>query len=85
MKALLFAACLLTTAPYQCATDTNDRPLEDTAPQALWILAERFESEHNQAAKETTLRQIIDEYPTSRYAQRARQELGLGDPATDKP
>ncbi len=85
MKALLFAACLLATAPYQCATDTNDRPLEDTAPQALWILAERFESERNQSAKETTLRQIIDEYPTSRYAQRARQELGLGDPATDKP
>lgn len=83
MKALLFAACLLASAPYQCATDTSDRPIEDTAPQALWILAERFAAENNQPARTTTLQQIIDQYPSSRYAQRARQELGMPDPAAE--
>ncbi len=82
MKALLLTTCLLTSAPYQCATDSNDRPVEDTAPQALWILAERFELESNQTARETTLHQLIDQYPSSRYAQRAREELGVADPAS---
>jgi TolA-binding protein len=44
------------------------------------VLAERFKTEGNQAARETTLRQIIETYPSSRYAQRARQELGIPDP-----
>ncbi len=77
----MFAACLLASAPYQCASDTTDRPVEDTAPQALWILSERFETEGNQPARETTLRQLINQYPSSRYAHRAREELGITDPA----
>jgi TolA-binding protein len=81
VRALLFAACLLSSAPYQCATDRSERPVEDTAPQALWILAERFEAEGNQAARETTLQQLLQQYPSSRYAQRAREELGIADPA----
>ncbi len=83
MKTLLFAVSLFAFAPYQCATEANDRPVEDTPPQALWALAERFGAEGNHAARETTLRQIIDEYPSSRFAQRARQELGIADPAPD--
>ncbi len=50
-------------APYQCATSKNERPLEDTAPKALWILSERFEKEGDGKARETTLRQIVDQYP----------------------
>jgi TolA-binding protein len=80
VKALLVATLLLATAPYQCASDSSDRPIEDTAPQALWILAERFANEGNAEARRTTLEQIIDQYPSSRYAQRARQELGVTDP-----
>lgn len=82
MKALLFAASLMVWAPYQCATETADRPMEDTAPQALWILAERFSAEGNAAARTTTLQQLVEQYPSSRYAQRAREELGMPDPAT---
>lgn len=81
MKGLLLAAGLFAFAPYQCATEANDRPVEDTPPQALWTLAEKFAEEGNSAARETTLRQIIAEYPSSRYAQRARQELGVPEPA----
>lgn len=81
MKILAFACLLALAAPYQCASDKAERPIEDTAPQALWILAERFKAENNMSARETTLRQIIEQYPSSRYAQRAREELGLPDPA----
>jgi TolA-binding protein len=68
------------SAPYQCASDDQRPPVEDSAPEALWILAERFKAENNLPARETTLRQIVDAYPSSRYAQRARHELGIPDP-----
>jgi TolA-binding protein len=80
VKALLAAALIALSAPYQCASDDERPPVEDSAPQALWVLAERFKAENNPAARETTLRQIVESYPSSRYAQRARQELGIADP-----
>ena len=80
MKAALLASLIALSAPYQCASDDERPPVEDSAPQALWLLAERFKAENNLAARETTLRQIVDAYPSSRYAQRARQELGIPDP-----
>ncbi len=85
MKAPLFAAALYAFAPYQCGTEPNERPVEDTPPQALWTLAERFGADGDVAARETTLRQIIEEYPSSRYAQRARQELGIAEPQPSAP
>jgi TolA-binding protein len=80
MKAAALACLLALSAPYQCASDEERPPVEDTAPQALWILAERFKAESNPDARKTTLQQIIDAYPSSRYAQRAREELGIPDP-----
>jgi TolA-binding protein len=80
VKAVALAVALAMAAPYQCASNEPARPVEDTAPEALWILAERFKAEGNVSARETTLRQIIDAYPGSRYAQRARLELGIPDP-----
>jgi TolA-binding protein len=80
VKVLSLAVALLMAAPYQCASNEPARPVEDSAPEALWILAERFKAEGNTGARETTLRQIVDAYPSSRYAQRARQELGIPDP-----
>ncbi|MFT3921357.1 MAG: hypothetical protein QM778_02360 [Myxococcales bacterium] len=77
MKSAVLALCAALLAPYQCATSKNERPLEDTAPKALWILSERFQKEGDDKARETTLRQIVEQYPGSRYAQRARSELGL--------
>lgn len=80
MKAALLALGIVLGAPYQCATEPDERPTEDSAPQALWMLAERFRSEDNASARETTLQQLVERYPSSRYAERARQ--ALGQPAT---
>lgn len=77
MKAALLALGITLWAPYQCGTEPNERPREDSAPKALWTLAERFEQEGNTAARETTLRELVEAYPSSRYAERARGELGL--------
>lgn len=80
MKGLALALSIALWAPYQCATDPNERPVEDTAPKALWLLSERFQAEGDMKARETTLRQLVEQYPSSRYAQRAREELGLASP-----
>jgi hypothetical protein len=80
MKSAVLALCTALLAPYQCATSKEHRPLEDTAPKALWILSERFQKEGDDKARETTLRQIVEQYPGSRYASRARGELGIPDP-----
>jgi TolA-binding protein len=80
VKHLALALTLAMSAPYQCGAEPHDRKVEDSAPQALWILAERFETEGNTAARATTLQQLAERYPSSRYAQRARMELGIPDP-----
>ncbi len=80
MKIVALALCTALLAPYQCATSKEQRPLEDTAPKALWLLSERFQKEGDSKARETTLHQIIEQYPGSRYASRARSELGIADP-----
>jgi outer membrane protein assembly factor BamD (BamD/ComL family) len=77
MKAALLALGITMWAPYQCGTEPNERPREDSAPKALWMLAEKFQQENNTAARETTLHQIVEVYPSSRYAERARVELGM--------
>jgi hypothetical protein len=79
MKIVVLALCSALLAPYQCAT-AEYRPLEDTAPKSLWLLAERFEKEGQTSARETTLKQIVDQYPGSRYARRAMAALGIPDP-----
>ena len=76
MRAAMLALSVVLSAPYQCATEPDERPIEDSAPKALWMLAERFQTEGNPSARETTLRQLIEQYPSSRYAERAREALG---------
>jgi hypothetical protein len=77
MKAVLLALGLTLWAPYQCGTEPNERPREDTAPAALWELSEKFEAEGNAAARESTLNQLVEKYPSSRQAEKARLALGL--------
>lgn len=79
MRTVVLALCSALLAPYQCATK-DYRPLDDTAPKSLWMMAERFEKEGQTSARETTLKQLIEQYPGSRYASRARAELGIPDP-----
>ncbi|MEY4510262.1 MAG: hypothetical protein RLZZ450_2384 [Pseudomonadota bacterium] len=84
MKATLLALSITLWAPYQCGAEPDARPQEDSAPKALFMLAEKFEQEGNSSARETTLRQLIDQYPASRYAERARADMGMPSRRSEK-
>lgn len=84
MKAALFFGLVLASsaAPFQCASDpVPEHRLEDSAPEALWLLAERFHREGNEAARQTALNEIIVRYPNSHEATRARELVGPSAPA----
>lgn len=72
---LLLAATA--TAPFQCAK-TNDPALrrEEDPSQVLYELAEAFHKKGDEPARAETLRFLIGKYPSSRYAEMARQDLG---------
>ena len=76
MRAFLLAACLsLGFAPLQCGSgDPEDLPSE-TPPEALYQLSEHFRRQGNEKARVETLEYLIDRYPNSRFAVRARNEL----------
>jgi len=75
--AVVALALNLGTAPMQCSRnpDPNLRQ-EDTAGDALWSLAQKFEADHNDAAAKDTLRYLVEKYPSSRHAREARAKLG---------
>ena len=63
-------------APFQCASDPDpNRRLEDTPAEALWNLAERFRAQSDEEARAVALHELVDRYPTSREAERARMVL----------
>jgi hypothetical protein len=76
------ALCLLAVAqaPLQCGSGADpegpDR-IEETPGEALYGLAEKFKAQGDEAARKQTLEYLIDRYPTSRFAARARQDLGI--------
>ena len=76
MRATIAAGVLaasLGLAPFQCASDPDESlRQEETAPEALWGLAERFHAEHDEPARVRTLHYLIDHYPSSRFAERGR-------------
>jgi hypothetical protein len=79
MKTLLVVGLSALLAPYQCASGKqSERPVEDSAPKALSVLAERFRSQGDQSACETVQQQLIEQYPSSRYAKQAREHSCLG-------
>ncbi|MBX3274466.1 MAG: hypothetical protein KF729_29645 [Sandaracinaceae bacterium] len=75
MRALALALGLA-LAPLQCGTSARGPDFEDSPGQALWELSERFESEGDEAARRRTLEHLIERYPSSRFAERARVALG---------
>ena len=79
MKSVVLALCGVLPAP-QSVRHGRVSPTQDTAPKSLWLMAERFEKEGQAAAREVTLKQLIEQYPGSRYARRARAALGIADP-----
>jgi hypothetical protein len=88
MKLLVVFTLLFSfgAAPFQCGTEPEpELALEDSPSEALWILAERFRSEGHAEARMTTLRQLTEQYPTSREAERARLVLDGREVAPDEP
>lgn len=77
-RAFAVALALLGSAPLQCpARDTPALAREDSPAEALWSLAERFNTS-DPRARDATLRYLVERYPASRYAERARLALGDG-------
>jgi len=79
--AVLAAATSLgmASAPMQCKRDPDPNGrIEDTAGDALWALALKFEGEHNDASSKETLQYLVDRYPSNRHAPEARIKLGGG-------
>jgi hypothetical protein len=72
----------LSTAPFQCARDPDpEKVMEEGPDDALYQLAEQFRERGDKDARISTLRFLATRYPSSRHAERARQELQeLGSP-----
>ena len=69
-------ALVMGSAPFQCAADPDpERRMTDSPAEALFGLSERFEAEGNEGARRTTLETIIERYPSSSEARRAREEI----------
>ena len=49
---------------------------EGSPAQALYELSERFEADGDEAARVRTLEHLMERYPSSRFAERARVVLG---------
>ena len=74
LLALLGSAALLSTAPYQCKSDDPGRAREETPGEALWALCGRFAAKGDDVSARATLDYLIERYPSSREAERAKEE-----------
>ncbi len=69
---------VLAAAPLQCPSrQTAASAREESPPEALWDLAERFAAQGDPRASRATLAYLAERYPASRFAERAR--LALAD------
>jgi hypothetical protein len=84
MKALTLALALSFIAPFQCSQPDMNKRAEDTPSEALWKLSERFREAGDDDARRVTLETLLEEYPRSREAERAKMALegNDGDDAT---
>jgi outer membrane protein assembly factor BamD (BamD/ComL family) len=71
---------LLARAPVQCGTN-EPRAAEDSPPEVLFDLAEELERDGDVDGRDRTLRYLVERYPSSRWAERARMKLGGEDAA----
>lgn len=83
--AMLLAAALA-FAPLQCGREPDpDRRREDGPAEALLGLAERFGEAGDEGARRETLEYLVERYPDSREAQRARAWLEREGASTGAP
>jgi TolA-binding protein len=75
-RSLLIAAALaLGGAPLQCGSGQADEERYESPPEALYELAERFEKQGDLDGRKKTLEFLIERYPNSRFAVRAKNDL----------
>jgi len=79
----LAAVTFLGTAPYQCKSNDPERAREETTGEALWLLCGRFAAAGDEAAARKTLDYLIERYPSSREAKRAKDEREAEHPCKD--
>lgn len=77
LRALGLASALLASrAPLQCSGEPpSETRRYETPPDALYDLASRFKKKGDERAYRETLEYLVERYPNSRYAQRAKDEL----------
>lgn len=72
----LACALLASKAPLQCSREPPPETRRyETPPDALYDLATRFKKKGDQRAYRETLRYLVERYPNSRFAMRAKDEL----------
>jgi hypothetical protein len=77
--ALLIASTFSGYAPYQCGHAPDKSIREETPGEALYGLAQKLKADGDEQGYKTTLRYIVQRYPSSRFAAAARTELGDAD------
>lgn len=74
------------SAPIQCPRGTPpEQRMEDNPAEVLYLLAEKFKTEGNAAARAETLHFLVARYPVSRFAEAARLNLHEPAPAGGPP
>lgn len=79
---LIASAAMLSTAPFQCKGDDPARAREETPGEALWQLCGRFAAKGDDASARATLDYLIERYPSSREAERAKSEREAAHPCS---
>jgi hypothetical protein len=73
---LVVGAALVSQAPLQCSHEPEpDVRRYETPPEALYALATRFKAKGNESGYRGTLEYLVERYPNSRFAMRAKDEL----------
>lgn len=76
------------TAPFQCAREPDpNRRMEDDPAEVVYKLAERFGAEGKRDAQVSSLKFLVERYPSSRFAKMAATDLeGMGQsPLAPRP
>src|SRR5215471_147136 len=74
--ALVLGVTLLAHAPLQCSHEPEPELRRyETPPEALYALAARFKAKGDVEGYRETLAFLVERYPNSRFAMRAKDEL----------
>ena len=84
---LLLAGTLAAgAAPMQCASDDREPlPTLPDAPEECYLLAQRLLEQGDPAGWRSALEYVIERFPDSRYAARARDDLDHGPAPAPRP